>query len=142
MIGGTVWDVFRFEPNRMTIVVRGHDEEHNQFLAVDVVDSGEGIAPGDGLWWQSHMALWSTNSPSASDIQLERIGYSYDAQVAWLRAVELCIAGICPVCGETDTMHSGTGGLWCPRCGASFGALERVEANDVLRQVRDLLKWE
>ena len=123
MIGGDVWKVYRLKENELAVLVRGRGGEHNDFIAIDIEDTYP-VAPGDGIWWQDRIALWSPKGKKGADIHLSRIGYSYRRDDLWHRVCAACMAGVCPECGHTECMHDGFGGLWCPACDASYRACD------------------
>ena len=50
-------------------------------------------------------------------------------RLVWLKAL-LIKNGICPDCGEPDTMHDQHGMLWCANCNASYNYTEEVKAQE------------
>lgn len=119
MIGGRVLSVYRFK-DRFSVVVRGTGSEVNDVLAIDLDLSAPEIKYGDGIWWQSDIALWTPKNGSVEDVHIPRIGYSYSADVLWVKVAQHCRAGICPSCTSDFTMNDGNGRLWCNICGASY----------------------
>lgn len=120
MVGGIVREVFRFG-DKMALLIRGSSEEDkHQQLAVDIIDQGDVIVPGDDVWWQGNLLMWNPKHGRWSDKQLERApGYTYDANTFWRKASVLAEKGTCPVCGGDDGMSDGAGQITCP-CGASY----------------------
>lgn len=116
MIGGKIKQVYKLPDRQSVWVVDTNGDE----LAVDVVKNDDmKLLPGDSFWWQSRHAYWTAQTPIAiHDVPIERIGYSYKISTL---IKELCVAGVCPDCGnDQHCMHDGEGRLWCPVCGASY----------------------
>lgn len=129
MVGGIVREVFRFG-DKLALLIRGKDEDKEKYLAVDLIDQGDVIVPGDDVWWQGNLLMWNPRDGRWTDKQLERApGYTYDANTFWRKAAVLARDGTCPVCSDSEiAMHDGLGSIYCNVCGASY------DLSDMLRK--------
>ena len=86
MVGGIVVDMWRWEPDYISVVVRDTDLI---CLRLDKEDNSLGISRGDSLWWQGDIALWTPKDRSLVDVRIPRQGnsFSVDSVVCPERAV-------------------------------------------------------
>jgi hypothetical protein len=76
MVGGKVIECRR-EGERTRLWCMDAGDE----LAIYVKTEPEMPAPGDIVWWQDRVALWTPADRRFTDRKLERIGYSFDPGV-------------------------------------------------------------
>ena len=122
MIGGKIKQVFK-RPDKLSILVR---DDNGDELVIDAAkDDGIKMLPGDSLWWQDRVALWTAQTGIAiEDVHIPRVGYSYSFETLLDELRSLCKAGICTECGCAECMADGDGQLWCPRCDGSYDLSE------------------
>lgn len=119
MVGGKVREVFRLG-DKIDLLVQ---EEGNaqQFWAVELVDRGDAIVPGDSVRWQDDKLLWNPKDGRWLDKEIERSSHIFDGDQLWRQAALLAKQGICPVCSEEElAMADGKGSIYCNVCGASY----------------------
>jgi len=78
MVGGTVETITQ-DDNTLRILVWEKQYRKPQYLAIRVQPTDDAllIRPGDSVWWQGDVVLWTPIDKSRQDIQIPRIGYSF-----------------------------------------------------------------
>jgi hypothetical protein len=78
-VGGTVINVYD-EESRRRITVRD-EPPYSDVTSIYVRLTKDVIKPGDIVWWQGEWALWTPKTGEFEDRKIQRIGYSFCAEV-------------------------------------------------------------
>lgn len=73
MVGGKVIKVRRFPTSVVVFMQDGND-----FAGIRLRPNNYDIRRGDTLWWHGRHAYWTPKHRRLEDVQIERIGYTWD----------------------------------------------------------------
>lgn len=82
MVGGKVIEVKRMTTENGRDVIRVWCVDKFDECAIYIEPQKDSPLPGDSVWWQGRVAMWTPADRRFVDKELPRVGYSFDPRQA------------------------------------------------------------